>query len=116
MPSLIGIRVVLRSIFGRPINPLLEALQADHILRGFDANPHLVAIVGAGQMEAMSGRADGGSENQVRLGDVSEGRMAVEGTADGRLTLGRALRRGHQPAGHDRESSRGSNLGPPPEN
>jgi len=65
-------------LFGAPMDPLLEALEPDHVLGRLDANAHLVPILGACEVQPVRGRTHGGAKDQVRLGDVTKAGMTVE--------------------------------------
>ena len=51
------------------IDPLLEATEADDVSAGFDADAHLVAIVGAGEHQAVDAGADQAAQDRARLGN-----------------------------------------------
>jgi hypothetical protein len=54
MSALISACIVLCPMLSGSIDPLFEALQS-HVLRRLDAHPHLVAVVGTGEAQAVGG-------------------------------------------------------------
>jgi hypothetical protein len=65
---------------------VLEALQPEDVLRRLDADPHLVAVVGARVREAVHGGSDEASQDAVSLSDlertVAVGFEAVDADED----------------------------------
>jgi hypothetical protein len=55
MSALISACIVLCPMLSGSIDPLFEALQSNHVLRRLDAHPHLVAVVGTGEAQAVGG-------------------------------------------------------------
>ena len=54
---------------------VLEAAEAEQVLRRFDADAHLVAVVGPRVGEAVDDRADGRAQDQPALGDLPRALM-----------------------------------------
>jgi hypothetical protein len=55
----------------RAVDVVLERLESDHVLRGFDAHGHLVAVIGAGAHQPVDGRADERAEDLAFLSDAT---------------------------------------------